>query len=185
MVPDQKDLLLFQNALEKMVSSRYLSTKLVDSIDGGIDFASQLRLGFRHRGHNLPELDVAHHQHVHIASDTLLAPGHRAVEEGKPDSIAQRRQGSSQDIGHPGRFDDDGFELREDRAFRVGLEVNLAAAESTADDAGIGQLLQLSLNGAVAAACRPHNLAKVELLVRTAIKQPQNRPAVPAKEGLR
>jgi hypothetical protein len=41
------------------------------------------------------------------------------------------------------------------------------------------------LNGTVAPACHAHNLAKIELLVRVAIKQPQNRPTVPAKESLR
>lgn len=71
------------------MASAYLSTKLVGSIDRGIDFASQLRLSIRQRGNNLSKLDVAHHEQIGIACCVLLAAGHRAIEQGKLDSIAQ------------------------------------------------------------------------------------------------
>jgi hypothetical protein len=111
-----------------------------------------------------------------------LGSRHRTVDQRNLDSVAEGRQRRLQNVGHPGRLNNQGLEFCEHGTFRIGLEVDLLTLDSAPNDSRCRQGLQFPLNGAVTASRHSHYLTEVEPLVRMAIQQAQNRSSVLGKE---
>jgi hypothetical protein len=160
------------------------SPKLIGCIDGGVHFASELRLGLCQGRHHVAKRQFAHHKHIDVAIGFLPGRGHRTVDQRELDSVGERGQRGPQDIRHAGRFHDQRLEFLEHGAFGIGLEVDLLVSSAPPNDSRFRKGLQFSLNSAVAPARQSHYLTEIKRLIRMAKQQAQNGAAVAREQGL-
>lgn len=110
-------------------------------IDGRHDVAAEAFLrDDEGRGH-LGEGHVAHHQHVHIAVTSELAPGRRAEHERGSYTVGERRQRFTDDFDDPGRLEEQGSQLREDRTLPVDLVVDVTSLDGPSQDPRVDEQL--------------------------------------------
>jgi hypothetical protein len=139
--------------------------------DGGIDFPSESLLRWAKPCHELRERGPAQYHEVRVAGGALSLTGDRSVHERNRDFACERCQRRPQDIANTNGFCDQAFKFAKDRAPPVRLKNNLIAPMRTQNQAEVRELLQFSLDGAVAGVHRPGKLAKLKGFVGIAEEQ--------------
>ena len=85
-VSDQEQLFPLKHALHEVIPAPRFRDELLVRVDGGVDFATEARFGCTQRLRDVGELDVANHEHVHVAASPFLATSDGAIDERNPDA---------------------------------------------------------------------------------------------------
>ena len=111
-----------------------LLSKLRERIDGGVHVTTQTLLrvseGIRDGGKG----NVAHYEHIDVAALAQFAACRGPEHECHVDAVGQRLQTLSDDVGDPGRLQQESLELREYRTLAVHLKEDLASGHGPTQD---------------------------------------------------
>ena len=99
--------------------------------------------------------------------------------------MGQRREGLPNHIDDPGRLRQEHVELREYRAFPIGLEVDVASLYCAPQDPCLCELLELTLHGPLGGPGLAHDLAEIEPLLGVTEEPTQHAPPCTAEQDRR
>ncbi len=148
------------------MACRKFRTELVGWIHARINLSPELLLRRPDRGYHVGKTRVADDKEVNITLPSLLPLGHRTEDKGNLDVVGQRRQGFSQDVSQPRRFQQQALQFGEGRALRISLEIDLFTSGRATQNAARDKLAKFPLNCAHPAARSADDLPQVERLVR-------------------
>ena len=140
-------------------------------IDRRIDLPAEGILGVMETRDDIGEGNVTGDQQINVAAAFFHARGDRAIDERTLDSVLERIERAAECVGGADGLRDQALELREEGRARVGLEIDLPAADGASNEAGFGEEPEFSLDGPQAEADETCDLAEVERFVGTAEQQ--------------
>lgn len=97
--------------------------------------------------------------------------GYRTINESDLDTIFQRRQRGTQNTLSAGRFQEQSAEFWKYRTLAIRLVKDLPSHGFSNDKAGVAELPDFPLNGAVSRASLANQLAEIEEFVRMPVEK--------------
>jgi hypothetical protein len=150
------------------------TTEFFLRVDGGVHLASEFTLCLAHGGNYIHERHVSDHHEIYVAAGGLGSGRHGTENKGGLNMAPHFGKGVRQNLGETEGLSNETAEFIEDLAMPVSLEVRLPAFDRASENAGAGQLLKLSLDGAGAKAHGLDNLPLIKSLIRMSEKPSKN-----------
>jgi hypothetical protein len=182
LIADQKEFPTSDHTCDEVLPFGKFTTEFLGGVDGGVHLSSEFTLCIAHSGNHVHERHLSYHHKIYVAGGSFGSGRHGTKDEGGRNTAPQLDKRILQNLGDPEGLSNKPSELVEDLAAPVCLEVRLAAFECAIENAGAGQLLKLSLDGAGAKAHDLDDLPLIESLTRMAEEQSKNGLPCGAKE---